>query len=766
MRAVHRFSAGLIALAALGTSTFAHAASHGLQTFVGDAVVPVGATAHARARSVIVQRAPWSAGLELRDARVTNLSSGDRLVRFAQTHLGVPVVHGGAVVTFGPAGETKHVAVALQEDLPASVTPQIDATAAAAIATKNSGLEALSSDATLAIYPTADGAVLTWVVYAKPMVGVPYAPVVVVSAITGEVILSMDAMRNLNHASVYPTNPVKSPMLTDVTLPVDVGKTTLENTLIQSLNCIDQKHTKMLMGFAVHVCDLLQTATPDMNGDYTVAPGMDKDPEDAFSEVSMFYHANRAYSYFRQFDDKLSVNGNQALPTVSNLRIPQGFQPLDPTKLGDVNLPLQSFQNAFFAPSNPLFDQVFGFTGGAMWFGQGPLKDYSYDGDVVYHEFTHSVVNVTLKLVQTHMDEYGTSYSPGAMNEGLADYFSSAIAGDPDVGEYATQDFAPGSTAIRTLDNKDTCPSAVGGEVHQDSTLFSGALWDARKALSPADQVTFDGAIFKAMNSSPTGDLGYEQFAKLAHDAVAASSLGKSVADALDAAFTAHGVLPRCTRILDYADKPLSGPKDLQGLFWGPGTQTTGVKLKSGSTAGVVQVHYPLPANTGKVDVEISTVDVGGGQGGGTPFAGVVYARFAKDPIQFTYKPMALNDGTSEIVMTKAGAKFTATIDVPAGSTEAYLMIGNKGQSDGAYTKLTLTATPGTTTGAGGGGVGGGGSTTASSSSSSGAGGSAAQPTEIGGCGCSTPGDTTSNGAIAVAIAALGLAISRRRRAV
>ena len=85
-----------------------------------------------------------------------------------------------------------------------------------------------------------------------------------------------------------------------------------------------------------------------------------------------------------------------------------------------------------------------------MWFGQGPLKDYSYDGDVVYHEFGHSVVNVTLKLVGTpHMDEYGTSYSPGAMNEGLADYFSSAITGDPDVGEYAVQDLSLGLTAIR-----------------------------------------------------------------------------------------------------------------------------------------------------------------------------------------------------------------------------------------------------------------------------------------------------------------------------
>ena len=39
-----------------------------------------------------------------------------------------------------------------------------------------------------------------------------------------------------------------------------------------------------------------------------------------------------------------------------------------------------------------IFQTLYGFNAGAMWFGQGPTHDYSYDGDVVYHEFTHAVV--------------------------------------------------------------------------------------------------------------------------------------------------------------------------------------------------------------------------------------------------------------------------------------------------------------------------------------------------------------------------------------
>src|SRR5262249_37717298 len=152
---------------------------------------------------------------------------------------------------------------------------------------------------------------------------------------------------------------------------------------------------------------------------------------------------------------------------------------------------------------------------------------------------------------------------PGAMNEGLAHFFSSAIAGDPDVGEYAAKDLDPNLTALRSLSNPDACPSAVSGEVHQDATMFSGSLWDVPKTLPAAQQAEFDGAVFKAMNSSPTGDLAYEEFGELILSAIQASPLGKPVADALTAAFTARGLWPKCTRIIESTSGvKLFGPFD------------------------------------------------------------------------------------------------------------------------------------------------------------------------------------------------------------
>lgn len=758
-----RFSSSLAAgLITFALAQGASAAPPGLVSVSGRF-----AAAHTSLQSAALialeQAVPDLAAVTFGPARTVPLAGGARVVKLGQIHRGLPVAHRGAAVTFGADGVARHVAARLEDDLPANVTPSITADHAAQIAGQRTRLRADPKGALLVIWPTPDGNKLAYAIAPAAIQGVPYAPVVVVDAQSGEVIQHYNSVVELDQAKVYPSNPVKSPELADVTLPIAAGATTLQNELVVSKNCIDQKHTISFMGFTVHSCDLLQTATPDANGDYLAPPGTDTDPEDPFSEVSMFYHVNRAYDFFRAFDDKLDVNAGQPIPTVSNLRIPQGFMPFDLSKIGDPNLPLAPFQNAFFAPSNPLFSTVFGISGGAMWFGQGPKKDYSYDGDVVYHEFTHAVVNVTLQLVGTpHMDAFGASMAPGAMNEGLADYFSSAITGDPEVGEYAVGDIDPSLSSIRTLDNQEACPKDIGGEVHQDASLFSGALWDARQALADdAQRLQFDGAVFAAMNSSPTGDLGYEDFAKLVHDAVK-TALGDTVAASLDDAFTAHGILPKCDRVLEYTGGTVNGPQALQGLWFAPGTQTTGV-TKNGWTPGVVQFHYKLPAGTTKLDVNLTKVDINSGGdilgGGGTPFKPKVLVRFGDQPIQFTYKPFTPPAGLLELDPEASGNDYAATADVPAGTADAWVMIGSAGQTDGAYTALSMTASgdvPNTS------------SSSSSSSSSSGMSSSSSSggmSEAIGGCGCAVPGGDASNeGAALGALAALGLLLSRRRR--
>ncbi|MCA9599237.1 MAG: M36 family metallopeptidase [Myxococcales bacterium] len=707
---------------------------------------------------------PSAHGATLEYRSVTADVGTSRVVRFAQTHQGVPVLFRGAGVVLRKDGTPAFAVVRTEDQLP-STSPAISEAQALADATSLAKLTAKPGDARLTIYPTASGPRLSWVVVPSARLsGVPWVPVVIIDAQSGERIAAWNAARFAGAAKVYASNPVASPSLMDVTLPVGTGETTLTNATVQSLNCVDTKQAKdiSISGFnlKVHVCELKQLAAADSNGDFLDAPGADKEPEDSFSEISMFYHVNVAYDFFTAMG--MTELSTKPLPTVSNLMLPDGVQTFDTTKMADPNLPFVPFQNAFFAPANPLFSGIFGLTGAAMWFGQGPARDYSYDGDVVYHEFTHAVVDHTLKLVGTyHADEQGLSSSPGAMNEGLADYFSSAITGDPKVGEYASQDLAPGLPAIRDLSNKNTCPANITGEVHSDSQFWSAALWAARSGLSAADQPKFDKAIFDVMAASPGGDLGFDELAQLFITSVK-TAIDQTAADALQKEMTDRGVLPGCQRVLEYADKPINGADPfLGGAFWAPGTQDAAI---SGApyAPGVLQFHASFPGAT-QMTVSFNEVQTGGGGsspfGGGTPFTPQIVVRFGNDPITFDYSSglSATADATTDAPI--AGGKGSATFEVPEGATSAYVMIVNGGQSSGGYKNVDFAfeGAPQADAGVGDGGVPEGGAD------------AGASPTpkaseDDSGCGCRVAGQSQRSSAFALLLAALGLAFARRRR--
>lgn len=737
--------------------------------------------------------------IELREPRHLRLAQGERVVKIAQWYRGLPVALRGAAVTFATDGAARLVGASLEDTLPEDIVPAFDTATAAEKASKLIGLPMRTEGVRLAIWPGVDGGQLAYVVSGRPIPELPLAPVVVLDAKSGEIIVRFDAALSLHKTKMYPSNPKKSPNLEEVTLSIKDGETSLVNDFVVASNCIDKKSVKDInfSGFNLqaHLCDLIPTATPDNQGDYFVdPPAEDTDPEDTFAEISIFHHTNKMMELFRSYAPDFTVQTG-AIQAIANLRVPQGFDSFDLKKISDPDLPLAPFQNAFFAPDNPLFSQVFGIQGGAMWFGQGPKRDYSYDGDVVYHEFTHAAINATIQLVGTpHRDIYGISVSPGAMNEGLADYFSSVLTGDPDVGEYASTDFAPNEKSIRSLTNTDTCPSAIGGEVHQDATLFSGSLWDVRATLPPADQNKMDAAIFSAMSSAPSGDLGYEDLAKLIQEAVKAS-LGQATAEKLGNAFTKRGILPQCNRILEHIGKPHMGPKELMGGWFSLGTNTTSVTKEF--NPGVVQFHKKLDAGTTKLTVTFKKSIIASSSsagnifgGGGTPFTPIVGVHY-NTPITYNGKPFKPADPVITATPTLEKSTYTAVLDVPEGATDVYVMIGNKGQQDGAYTAVDLITEgangeggAGGVGGAGGisgeGGAGGGddaaaGAETAGTDSGGGAAGSAAGSTNApatsdvrpsedveGGCGCRTAPAEQGGGWLA--LATLGLLFSRRRK--
>jgi hypothetical protein len=174
-------------------------------------------------------------------------------------------------------------------------------------------------------------------------------------------------------------------------------------------------------------------------------------------------------------------------------------------------------------------------------------RDFAYDGDVVFHEFTHALVHTFVPgLASMGHDAWGSHAEPGAMNEGWADYFSASFTGDAVTGAYAG-----GESGIRSLDGDAACPSAIIGEVHQDSLPWSNALWDLRTSVQSglgADGVkALDNLLLMTVSQADDDETMARQadrvLAALATDDALASYHGDA-----EAIFSLRGVLA-CERV-------------------------------------------------------------------------------------------------------------------------------------------------------------------------------------------------------------------------
>jgi hypothetical protein len=130
-------------------------------------------------------------------------------------------------------------------------------------------------------------------------------------------------------------------------------------------------------------------------------------------------------------------------------------------------------------------------------------RDFAYDGDVVFHEFMHAITTSLIgKLNNLGLDKWGIHSEPGALNEGFADYFAASFTNKSTVGEYASTKDGFGEASLRNIDNNASCPNDVIGESHNDSLIWSGALWEIRSALIKsglASSLEFDRAVLASL---------------------------------------------------------------------------------------------------------------------------------------------------------------------------------------------------------------------------------------------------------------------------
>lgn len=294
-----------------------------------------------------------------------------------------------------------------------------------------------------------------------------------VSAIDGAVVEKQDLRagdRSLGYA--YPRNPVAG----------GLEQVTLEN--LASTGYLTSEQTKVFTNFPalkgqVEPGTVVQRATRQ-NGNFLFATD-----DVRFSEVQLYYGMESASLRFRA----LGFEGFDApLPGVVL------WQDYDPEQRRFVGA-----DNAFFSPV------AFGDGKGGMFFYLTSRNgDTSLDTDIIYHEYAHAVVNELVGPYQSARFK--------ALNEGIADYFSSSFLNDPVMAEYAAKMFNLRTEYLRRADNGNTWPYNTVGESHADGNIWSGALWDVRNALGPraADEIAInalamlspDAEFFEAASSA------------------------------------------------------------------------------------------------------------------------------------------------------------------------------------------------------------------------------------------------------------------------
>jgi hypothetical protein len=388
-----------------------------------------------------------------------------------------------------------------------------------------------ATEARLAALPRGEQTNLAWLI--DPPVDLQHVtnPLFAVDAMTATIDVLFDRVQ-MAYVRSFDRNPFLDPAPGIYLLNhIDTSAQSLEGPFFVARNCID-------LGYGN--CEPQPTATPDAQGDFLYpapdvgVPADNTQPEDTFAEVSMYYHADKFLSWMQSlgFTVLRCHQQGQRATLVANFKLDGPF-----------------FDNAFYSGDCAM----------TMVFGQGSEVDFAYDGDVVYHELGHGVV-------ERQMDGSFLGFGrprpdalvqdAGALNEAFADFVSSAFAGDSVVGDYIGAYWSvidgPG---VRDNDNEFKCPDDLIGEVHVDSEPFAGALWDAYRILGP-------GVVTVALDTMAAlaEDATLEEAAVIFEE-LAGIRLGQDAADLVHGLLAERGLFD-CPRVTGHEN--LRGPLFVQ----------------------------------------------------------------------------------------------------------------------------------------------------------------------------------------------------------
>lgn len=493
--------------------------------------------------AVISLRSPLFKG----EIQNSNTISGTAIHRVSWVYNGIPVV-GKFTVIKEREGKISNIINGIH-DFSIDTKPALSAEQAAlAFAKKQFGDSVKNPDfiSKLVIIGYGDGYKLAYRLRFRPMSPLD-GRFFYVDANTGKLLRSGDLIKYAtNKAKVFEMNPVRTPDPIEIDLlwvgDDAEGKLSAaadEKGLrkVISANCPDLGETFDYYGYTVPRCTVQQLANKEENGsfiyeDWSKGLKYSLDTEDIYPEIALYYHMTKIYNYLAG----LGLEEYTELPNHEGTKPIMGVANFQMMTSNGRSITLQPIDNAFFSAYDPYFSEMFygDFeynTSDALVFGQGTKADFSYDGDVVYHEFGHGVVDGIAQFdYEGWADEYGFTNEIMGMNEGMADVFSFIITDDPCLAEYVAKgvgggDSIDGFSCLRTTTNQNRVNEDFNGESHNDGLPLVGAHWEIyRKMLDNGfTKDDFARIFLTALLLVPHNEIGYKEWGELMVEAAAES---------------------------------------------------------------------------------------------------------------------------------------------------------------------------------------------------------------------------------------------------
>ncbi|NNM33386.1 MAG: T9SS type A sorting domain-containing protein [Gemmatimonadetes bacterium] len=228
--------------------------------------------------------------------------------------------------------------------------------------------------------------------------------------------------------------------------------------------------------------------------------------------------------------------------------------------------------------------------------------------DVVYHEYGHGIND---KLYEQAGSPFGLTN--GALHEGLADVVATLMQDDPELGQGF---FLSTNTGIRNVDNTNTFPFDVAGQVHNDGLIIGGAFWDLRLLVGNATAADLHHFARYGLPQHANLRLAYQEY--FIETLVADDDNGDlgdqtpNWASILDA-FNQHGIGP--SLFLTFAHTGLDD------------TAATGSPILASATVSSSNALFPVDASSvqltysvdGGVDASVPMTDSGSSYDGTIP---------------------------------------------------------------------------------------------------------------------------------------------------